>query len=200
MAQDGSAQIETVDWYFDFISPFAYLAFHALDRLPQGIEVRFQPVLFAGLLKHWGQKGPAEIPPKREWTFRWLHWLASRQGIPFQPPPRHPFVPLPYLRLCLAADNRREAVAAIFDALWTRGEDAEDARTVSTLADALAVDEARLQAPSVKQALHDSTNAAIARGVFGVPTLFADDELFWGVDAMPFALERIQARHHPHGE
>ncbi|MHA7834559.1 MAG: DsbA family protein [Algiphilus sp.] len=196
MSHDGSAPLRVVDWYFDFISPFAYLAFHALHDLPPGIEVRFQPLLFAGLLKHWGQKGPAEIPPKREWTFRWLHWLADQQGIPFQPPPRHPFVPLPYLRLCLAAGNRREAVAAIFEALWARGEDAEDAGTVRALADALAVDEARLQAPSVKQVLHDSTNAAIARGVFGVPTLIANGELFWGVDAMPFAIERIQARNH----
>lgn len=194
MAQPTATPKQVVDWYFDVISPFAYLAFHSLDRLPETVEVRFQPVLFAGLLKHWGQKGPAEIPPKREWTFRWLHWLARQQGVPFRPPPRHPFVPLPYLRLCLAAGNRRAAAAAIFDALWARGADAEDAHTLRALTKTLGVDEARLQDPAIKQALHDATAAAIDRGVFGVPTLLAEDELFWGVDAMPFALERIRAQ------
>lgn len=193
MPQGKPAAPLAVDWYFDFISPFAYLAFHRLQTLPGGVEVRFHPVLFAGLLKHWGQKGPAEIPPKREWTFRWLHWLARQQATPFRPPPRHPFVPLPFLRLCLAAGNRRDAVAAIFDAIWAQGADAEDQRTVQRLATRLGVDQQRIDAPEIKQALHDNTNSAIARGVFGVPTLFVDEELFWGVDAMPFAVERITA-------
>lgn len=193
MTQDTPTAPLAVDWYFDFISPFAYLAFHRLKTLPDGVEVHFHPVLFAGLLKHWGQKGPAEISPKREWTFRWLHWLARQQDTPFRPPPRHPFVPLPFLRLCLAAGNRRDAVAAIFDAIWADGADAEAPRTVQDLATRLAVEQQRIDAPEIKQALHDNTNSAIARGVFGVPTLFAGDELFWGVDAMPFAAERITA-------
>ena len=72
-----------IDWYFDFISPYAYFAFLRLDELPPGIEVRLRPLLFAGLLNHWGQKGPAEVGPKRVWTYRSCLWQARQDGVPF---------------------------------------------------------------------------------------------------------------------
>src|SRR5260221_664563 len=59
----------SVDWYFDFVSPYSYLCLHRLKQIPAPIV--YKPVLFAGLLNHWGQKGPAEIPSKRRWTYRW---------------------------------------------------------------------------------------------------------------------------------
>ena len=80
--------MKRIEFFFDFVSPFAYLAF---ERLPQALEgqsyaVDYRPVLFAGLLQHWGQKGPAEIESKRAWTFRHVHWLAAQQGTPMQTP------------------------------------------------------------------------------------------------------------------
>jgi 2-hydroxychromene-2-carboxylate isomerase len=57
------------DWYFDFISPFAYLQSEQLHRLQPLVQIRYRPVLFAGLLKHWGNKGPAEVLPKRQFTY-----------------------------------------------------------------------------------------------------------------------------------
>ena len=91
-------------FWFDVISPYAYLAF---ERLPQALEglscrVHYQPVLFAGLLGHWGQKGPAEIEPKRAWTFRQVAWLAHRHRVALQTPAQHPFNPLALLRLASA--------------------------------------------------------------------------------------------------
>src|SRR5689334_10438458 len=82
------------DWYFDFISPFAYLQSEQLERLHPYVQIRYRPVLFAGLLKHWGQKGPAEIVPKRQFTFEFALWQAAKLGIPFKMPPAHPFNPL----------------------------------------------------------------------------------------------------------
>ena len=90
--------MRTIDWYFDFISPYAWFAFLRLDELPADVDLRMKPVLFAGLLNHWGQKGPAEIPAKRIWTYRSCAWTAQSLGIPFQAPAAHPFNPLPYLR------------------------------------------------------------------------------------------------------
>ena len=178
--------MKNADWYFDFISPFAYIAFTRLHRLSHKLKIRFRPVLFAGLLNHWGQKGPAEIPAKRVWTYRWCTWWAAQQGIAFRSPAVHPFNPLPYLRLAIAAGNTQIAVGRIFEALWTTGGDPKDERAFAELARSLAVDPLRLGEQVIKDALRVETEQAVARGVFGVPTLIVDDELFWGADAMDF--------------
>lgn len=180
-----------VDWWFDFISPFSYFAFQQLDRLPADVTIRYRPVLFAGLLKHWGQKGPAEIVPKRRWTYRWCVWWSQQQGIAFIPPAAHPFNPLPYLRLALAAELEPQAISRIFDALWTTGGDPADLARVQALATALGIDLDRLDAPEIKSALRANTEAAAAAGVFGVPTLSIGEDHFWGADALPFALASL---------
>lgn len=184
--------MRTVDWYFDFISPFAYIAFERLDTLPADVHVRCRPVLFAALLDHWGQKGPAEIAPKRQWTFRWCTWLAQQHGIALRAPAAHPFNPLPYLRLGLAADCNPDAIRTIYRAIWTTGADPESPEQHRALAEALGIDPARTADPAIKQALRDETASAAAAGVFGVPTLRIDGELFWGVDGMAFAADFIR--------
>ncbi len=175
------------DWYFDFISRYAYFALLRLDELPAEVELRLQPLLFAGLLNHWGQKGPAEIPAKRLWTYRSCTWTAKTQGIPFRAPAAHPFNPLPYLRLAIAAGSTLTAVHAIFEALWTTGADPSDPTLVQTLAARLSVPMAALATTETKQRLRANTETAAVAGVFGVPTLLIDGELFWGVDGMDFA-------------
>ena len=179
--------MKKADWYFDFISPYAYIGLMRLGRLSQQLEISYRPVLFAGLLNHWEQKGPAEIPAKRIWTYRWCTWWAAQQGIAFRAPAVHPFNPLPYLRLAIAAGNTLPAIRRIFEALWTTGADPGDEQTFAALAHALDVDPLRLADQSIKDALRLETAQALARGVFGVPTLVVDDELFWGADATEFA-------------
>jgi len=173
------------DWYFDFVSPFSHLCLYRLKDLEASIQ--FKPVLFAGLLQHWGQKGPAEIPAKRQWTYRWCTWWARELGIPFRFPSAHPFNPLPYLRLSIACGNRPEAVRRIFDFIWTTGENAADAQRFARLCKDLAVSEETLASPDIKDALRKNTAEAAARGVFGVPTFVIDGEVFWGADALGFA-------------
>jgi 2-hydroxychromene-2-carboxylate isomerase len=111
-----------IDWYFDFISPFSYLQSELLHRLPTETEVRFKPLLFAGLLNHWDNKGPAEIVPKRAWTFEHCAWLAHRHGIPMTMPAHHPFNPLPLLRLCIALGATPAAVQRLFRYVWREGK------------------------------------------------------------------------------
>ena len=177
-------------FWFDPISPFAYLAFAKLPRVLDGVSctVDYQPLLFAGLLAHWGQKGPAEIEPKRAWTFRHVHWQAHRDGLPMQTPAQHPFNPLALLRLALACAPEgmtpgRHVCEQIFRHVWEGGGDANDTTRLQTLTERLAP---RLDpnAAEVKQALKDATDRAIERGVFGVPTIELDGRLFWGVDSL----------------
>jgi len=174
-------------WYFDFISPFAYLALSRVEALSVRLKLHYRPVLFAGLLRHWGHKGPAEIETKRIWTYRWCTWLAMRHGIPFTFPAAHPFNPLPYLRIACAADSEPTVVRTLFDALWTTGADPAEANFALELAARIGVDPAQLGMEQVKAALRNQTEEAIARGIFGVPTLVLDDQLFWGINGMDVA-------------
>ena len=144
----------------------------------------YKPVLFAGLLEHWGQKGPAEVPVKRRWTYRWCTWWARELGIPFRFPAAHPFNPLPHLRLALAAGCTAEAVQRIFDAVWTTGADVTQA--FPGLCKGLNIEQAALSNPQIKDALRKNTEQAAARGVFGVPSFVIDGEVFWGADALDF--------------
>jgi 2-hydroxychromene-2-carboxylate isomerase len=177
----------TVDWYFDFISPYAYFGLPLLKGLPAEADLRYQPILLAGLLNHWGQKGPAEIPPKRTWTYRACVWWAKQHDVPFQMPAVHPFNPLPYLRLCIAAGNTRSAIQTIFEALWTTGANPADPGTLAALVAQLGVPRERLEDSHVKDTLRQNTAGAVERGVFGVPTLFLQGQVFWGSDAVDFA-------------
>ena len=158
-------------WYFDVISPFAYLHLQRFSELPADLAIDYKPVLFAGLLNHWGQKGPAEIDAKRRWTYRACQFWADSRGIPFRFPAAHPFNPLHHLRLILACGTTPEAVRRVFEHLWTTGADPADEKAFATLAHSLGIDDlAALGAAEVKDALRRNTEEAAARGIFGVPT------------------------------
>lgn len=182
--------MKRITFFLDFISPYSYLAFEHLPQALQGLSygVEYRPVLFAGLLKHHGQLGPAEIAPKRDWTYRQVLWNAHRHGIPLDLPAIHPFNPLALLRLAVACGTagaaNRYACETVFRHVWRGGADAADAQRLQALAQVLAP--ARDPAgDAVKSELKANTEDALARGVFGVPTYAVDDKLFWGFDALP---------------
>jgi len=185
-----------ITFYFDPISPYAYLAF---EQLPQALmghsyRVSYKPVLFGALLKHFGQLGPAEMPGKRDWTYRQVLWLAHRHGLELALPAAHPFNSLALLRLAVACDPQglpnRYVCETLLRHVWHGGAFAGDPQRLAALTQQLApsrdpADEA------VKADLKPHTDEAIARGVFGVPTLSVDDRLFWGFDALPMLADYL---------
>lgn len=181
--------MKQVTFYFDFISPYAYLAFEKLPEALKGLsyEVAYRPVLFAGFLKHHGQLGPAEVAPKRDWTYRQVLWLAHAQGIPMQMPAAHPFNPLALLRLALACGQggrvNRYVAETMFRHVWRGGADAADAQRLQDLR-ALLQPQREPGSDAVKAELKANTEAAIALGLFGVPTCEVDGKLFWGFDGL----------------
>ena len=181
------------DWYFDFVSPFSYLQCERLQAHAQ--TIRPHPVLFAAILDANGQKGPAEMPAKRRFTYRFVVWRAKALGIPLRFPHAHPFNPLSLLRLAIACDCRFDAITRIFRFVWRDGRLPDLPIEWAELADGLGVQDAnaRIADAEIKNALRDETSAAIARGVFGVPTIAVGTELFWGVDATDMALEYMRA-------
>ena len=186
-----------ITFWLDFISPYAYLAFEQLPQALQGLSWRvdYRPVLFAGLLKQHGQLGPAEIAPKRDWTYRQVLWLAHQHGIALQMPAAHPFNPLALLRLALACNSQaaqqvapgtvsRHVAQTIFRHVWRGGADATDAARLEALRQTLNP-QRDPAGEAVKGDLRANTEAAIAQGLFGVPTMAVDGRLFWGFDALP---------------
>ncbi len=179
-----------ITFYLDFISPYAYLAFEKLPLALMGhsYSVRYKPILFAALLKHHGQLGPAEIAGKRDWTCRQVLWLAQREGLTLQLPATHPFNPLALLRLATACaangEPNRYVCETVFRHVWQGGAEAGDAARLQTLTRQLSPQRAP-DSDAVKAQLRAHTDEAIARAVFGVPTCAVDDKLFWGFDALP---------------
>lgn len=178
-------------WYFDVISPFAYLALGEVEQLARRITVTYRPILFAALLEHWKHLGPAEIPPKRIHTYRLVLFEARRRGIAFRFPPSHPFNPLKPLRLLAALDADPRAVRIVMDRIWRDGVDLslKENWDAACAALGLEADSAvqMINAADTKAKLRANTDAALAAKLFGVPTLQIDDELFWGADALPMA-------------
>ena len=185
-----------ITFYFDPISPYAYLAFEQLPQALMGhsFRVSYKPVLFGALLKHFGQLGPAEMPAKRDWTYRQVLWLAQRHGLELALPAAHPFNPLALLRLAVACDPQglpnRYACETLLRHVWHGGADAADPQRLAALTQQLAPSRDPA-GEAVKADLKTHTDEAIARGVFGVPTLMVDDRLFWGFDALPMLADYL---------
>ncbi len=173
-------------WYFDVVSPFAYLALPAVTAIARRRPVLFRPIVFGAVLTHWNQLGPAEIAPKRVHTYRLCQFMAERAGVPMRFPPQHPFRSLEALRLIAALDSDPGAVRATFDFIWAEGRDPGE-RDALCARLGVADYDALIAEGDAKARLRAWTDAAIAAGVFGVPTLAVGDALFWGVDAMPLA-------------
>lgn len=182
--------MKQITFYLDFISPYAYLAFEQLPQVLMGhsYSVTYKPVLFAAFLKQHGQLGPAEMPPKRDWTYRQVLWLAHKNAVELQLPASHPFNPLALLRLALACDARGEpnryVCESVFRHVWRGGAEATDAVRLQALTQTLKPGRSP-GSDEVKAQLKANTDEALALGAFGVPTLVLDGKLFWGFDALP---------------
>jgi 2-hydroxychromene-2-carboxylate isomerase len=186
-------------FYFDFISPYAYVGWHQVQALAQrtGRVVEPAPILFAALLDTHGQKGPAEIPAKRIYTFKDAYRKAHRAGLLLRPPPSHPFNPLLALRVAsLAMDPaaRARLVGSLFDATWADGTGVETPEAVAAAATRAGLDGEALvrTAGAAKEIVRARTAEAVERGVFGVPTLLVDGEIFWGTDGLELAEARVR--------
>jgi len=172
---------------FDVVSPYAYLFHELLLQEPLPVRIESRPVLFAGLLNAYGNKGPAEIESKRLFSYRYCTWYGATHGIPFTMPPRHPFSPIRFLRLILALGCQRTVITEVFRTLYASGADPDSHDTWRALCARLNVADPMVlvEDVGVKLLLRENTEWAAQSGVFGVPTVLLDAELFWGVEALP---------------
>jgi 2-hydroxychromene-2-carboxylate isomerase len=179
---------------FDYLSPYAYLAWTRMPAIAarHGRTVEPVPVLLAAMLNALGNVGPAEIPPKRVYVFKHTSRIAHEFGVPLVPPPAHPFNPLLALRVTATVedlDARGRLVSALFTAVWGGGgKGVESPEAVAAAIQAAGLEAAPLLAAAgtqeVKDRVRRNTEAALAAGAFGVPSILADGELFFGVDSL----------------
>lgn len=184
-------QAKRLDFYFDYISPYAYFSWRKIRDFcaDHNLELILHPVVFGKLLDHWGQLGPAEVPPKRKWLMSYCIRYAKQHGFQFVGPKKHPFNTLTALRLSLpevCSQEQMRIADTIFTASWAQGKDLGDRNELIDALNAADFDGEALvrdtESSTIKDLLKKSTADAIERGVFGVPTVIIDDQLFWGND------------------
>ena len=210
---------KSIHFYFDYISPYAYFAWRKLPSLAKKYNrvIDAHPVVFGKLLDKWGQLGPAEISPKRKWLHQYCLRYAALNGFEYNPPKNHPFNPLSALRMSLkevSGIDQHRVIGTIFEGGWSRGEDLGDLPTLISIVEQQKIDGEHLSQqvskPDVKNLLINETAMAIEMGVFGVPSIIIDGNLFWGNDQMehielllagkdPLDREKLNAQERPRG-
>ena len=184
-----------VHFYFDFISPYSYFAWIRVQAICEqyDIELKAHPVVFGKLLDHWGQLGPAEIAPKREWLLKDCFRYAKLNNIKFVGPKFHPFNSLSSLRMSLISvsnDQQHNVISAIYKAGWSNGKDLGSTDDLVEALEPLGFSKSYLidaiNNPMAKSELKENTEQSIRSGVFGVPTIIIDKELFWGNDQFKY--------------
>jgi len=191
----GFAEPGKLYFFFDYISHNAYLAWHKAPAVAarHGLRLTPVPVLFGAMLSHYRQVGPAELPAKSRWMLWNVLRKAKLHGIPIAPPASHPFNPLLPLRISCALDDvaaRTRLVDRLFRATWAESRAVNEPETLRALLGELGLDADALLAAAagepVKQRLRENTERALAQGIFGVPTMAVNGELFWGFDDLEY--------------
>ena len=185
--------MKTLNFYFDFLSPFSYFAWLKLESLihETGVKVNYKPVALGSLLNHWEIKGPGEITPKREFLLKQCLRYARTHNLEFTTPKTHPFNSLYALRLALsgvAGSHQERVIETLWRAGWQKRIDMgepEELLEVLSENDLPAEDlYEKSFTRDAKAELKKNIQEAISFGVFGVPSFVVDDELFWGKDSM----------------
>ncbi len=184
-----------MNFYFDFLSPYSYLAFQwikknkvLLDKLD--IQVKYIPIMMGKLIHSYDTKGPAEIESKRNFLFKDCLRYAKLSNIPFIPPKSLPFNSLYSLRVAIVAEsNKFEVIDSIFSAGWGRGLEIGEEDSLRLIFKEAGLDDSLLESTTskeVRRELKKNTKDAFENGVFGVPTFIYKDELFWGNDSTKY--------------
>ena len=185
-----SAKISAA-FYYDIVSPFAYLYIKQRERLEKKLEITPVPILLGGLLRAAENKGPGEVAAKRPHTYQFCIWQAEKLGIPFRFPEHHPFMTVAPQRLLVEKNADWSMVERAFDYVWVEGKDPNLSWSDFCLYLGLPADTAKPDSPEIKAQLISNTNQAKIAGAFGVPALIVNQHCFWGVDTIDWVLDYL---------
>lgn len=193
---------KTVDFYFDFGSPAAYLAYTQLPKLcaEAGASLIWRPILLGGVFQATGNRSPAEVKAKGAYMDLDLQRFATRYQVPFKLNPHFPINTLLLMRGAVGMQMQHPErfgayVDAVFKAMWVDGRNLNDPATVGAVLHEAGFDPQALlalaNAQETKDRLKAVTQEATARGLFGAPTMFVGDQMFWGQDRLDFVREAL---------
>ncbi|MBE0623120.1 MAG: 2-hydroxychromene-2-carboxylate isomerase [Burkholderiales bacterium] len=190
-----------VEFYFDFGSPYSYLAYKALPAIAaaRGAQIAWRPMLLGGVFKATGNHSPAEIQAKSKWMHQDMRRWAARYGAAFEQNPHFPINTLVLMRgaagMLMRGTDFHKYVAAIFHAMWAEPRNLGDPAELAAVLRQAGFDADAFQAlvndAAVKERLKKNTEEAVARGVFGAPTFFVGDDMYWGQDRLDFVAEAL---------
>lgn len=188
-------------FYFDYISPYAYLSWKKIIPLCEkyNLVLKPEPIVLGAILSQNETKGPAEILSKRAYTFKDVLRSAKKDGVKIKFPPTHPFNPLPSLRAtCLMENHEKyfQFISDLFNICWYEGKDLSDINLIRHVLRKYGAenDIEKIKENNIKEILKDKTNQALLKGVFGVPSILINDELFWGNDRFDFLEEYLSGK------
>lgn len=194
---------KSVEFYFDFGSPTAYLAHTQLPAIAEqtGSKLIYKPILLGGIFQATKNSSPITIPSKGSYMMRDLARFARRYQVPLQINPHFPINTLMLMRMAIGVRDRiperfEDLVSTIFNAIWIDGSNMGDVAVVKSRLEGAALDAGSLlelaQDESVKLKLKQETAEAVSRGLFGAPTMFVGKEMFWGQDRLDFVREALE--------
>ena len=185
-----------VEFYFYFGRPYSYLAYKALpgSAAAHGAQIVWRPMLLGGVFKACGNHSPIEIPAKGKWLRQDLQRWAQRYSVAFNHNPYFPVNTLTLMRGAAGMQMRgplfHKYVEAMFHAMWGEPRNLGDPQQLAAVLGQAGIDAADFNSmvndPAVKEQLKRNTEEAVARGVFGAPTFFVGEEMFWGQDRLEF--------------
>jgi 2-hydroxychromene-2-carboxylate isomerase len=193
----------TIEFFFDYGSPASYLAYTQMPSIAQrtGAHIVYRPMLLGGVFKATGNQSPVTIPPKGAWMMTDLPRFAKRYGVPYVRNPHFPINTLNLMRGAIAAEMEGRLIPysdAIFRAIWVDQKRMEDPIVIGGVLREAGFDPAAMMAAigtaAVKDKLKISTEEAVARGVFGAPTCFVGDAMFFGQDRLDFVEEEARIK------
>lgn len=178
-------------FYYDIVSPFAYLYVKQRQRLEGKLDIKPVPILLGGLLRATENKGPGEVAAKRPHTYQFCVWQAEKLDIPFRFPEHHPFMTIAAQRLLVEKDADWSMVERAFDYVWVEGKDPNLSWPEFCVYLGLPADTSKPENPEVKAKLITNTNQAKADGAFGVPALIVNQHCFWGIDTIDWVIDYL---------
>ncbi|KAK9767146.1 hypothetical protein K7432_003269 [Basidiobolus ranarum] len=191
-----------IHYYFDYVSPYSYLALKNLQNLLRGSNHKLilKPVFLPNLLKHWKQSSPVANEAKRKWIIKDSYRHSSMNSIPFRFPSTHPFNSIYALRASVPAavgDKQEELVNILFDSVWNPDSSLVDVTNKTELSSFLKENgfwQSSGSDEKIKQELEENTQEALKLEVFGVPSMVVDNQVFWGCDQLPYVMETLQGK------
>jgi len=192
---------KTVEFFFDFGSPYSYLAYKALPAIAaaRGAQIAWRPMLLGGVFKATGNHSPVEVAAKGKWLQQDLQRWAARYGAVFRHNPHFPINTLLLMRgaagMQMRAAGFDKYVETVFNAMWQEPRNLGDPAELAAVLNQAGFDAGAFQAlvndPAVKERLKKNTEDAVARGVFGAPTFFVGEDMYWGQDRLEFVAEAL---------